>query len=237
MAKVNSKLIFVSSDVSFGNMSLTRGDPKKALNNRLKFYKSQKLKPSQIIVASPNHGTEVALIKEKSPAQKGDIPGTDALITNLKDTFLMMKTGDCIPIGLFDPKTKTVALIHASRTSLNEKIIKKVLVMMSIHFKSTPADLIVRFGPSICHDCYQLEYPPINQKLTKLYLTKIGKTYNLNLWNFAHDRLIEAGVDKNNIYNPKICTYHSNKYFSHKKTVKENLPNDYRFATIIGLKY
>ena len=118
-------------------------------------------------------------------------------------------TADCLPIAVYDPKTKTIGLIHVSRHNL-KKIVKSTIEALKKKFNINPKNLVVNIGPSI---------GPCN--------------YEIDLWEKVEKELTRLKVLKKNIYNPRICTFESSDYFSHRKSKSRKLP-DNRFATIFG---
>ncbi len=200
-------MIFISSKISDGNMSLKYGDVKTALENKLKFYEKLKINPKNILEINQVHGNTVIVVNNISDFKREG----DALITNRADIFLMIKTADCLPISLFDPINNAIGLIHAGYKGLEKGIIKKIIDGMKRNFRSDPKNLVVQFGPSIgpCH-------------------------YRLDLWKDAENQFIKSGILKTNITNPKICTYENKQYFSHRRSVETNCEEG-RFVTILGL--
>lgn len=202
------EIIFVSSKVLDGNMSFLKGTPEGALGNKSKFFKSFKINPKNIVELKQVHGNKVVLIYDKLDADTE----ADGMITNKSGVYLMVKVADRIPAGLYDPKHHAIGLIHLGWRGLEKGLIKNAVKNMQQKFGTNPKDLIIQFGSSIgpCH-------------------------YRMNLWVEAENQLIGLGVLKKNIDNPKICTYESNEYFSHRRANNTNQP-DSRFVTILGLK-
>ncbi|MBI2040137.1 laccase domain-containing protein [Candidatus Microgenomates bacterium] len=202
-------MIFVSSKVSDGNMSFFREDKKTVLENRKKFLKRLGINPNSVAEVKQIHSNKIISVTNRLPSSDTK---ADGLITNETGIYLMVKIADCIPIGLYDPKHNAIGLIHVGWRGLEKDIIKNVVKSMKKNFNTNPKDLIVKFGPSIgpCH-------------------------YRLNLWQLAEDQLQKLSVLKKNIDNPKICTYESKDYFSHRRSVVENLKEDYRFITTLGI--
>lgn len=201
-------MIFVSSKISDGNMSFEYGNLKlkEVLENRKKFLK--KLGIKNAFEVKQIHGNNVVIVEDPlKPAT-----AADGMITNKPGIFLMVKTADCIPIAFYDPKNKTVGLIHVGYKGLEKGIIKNTIKLLQKTFNTNPQVLEVKFGPSIgpCH-------------------------YRLDLWKEAENQLISFGVLQKNVDNPKICTYENKDYFSHRRAENNNLP-DSRFVTILGLK-
>lgn len=200
-------MIFVSSKLSDGNMSIFRGDVNQANMNKLKFFQKRKINPNNVIELQQVHGNKVIRVN-KAP---GKIAKADGLITNQPDIYLMIKAADCHQIGFYDPKNKVIGLVHAGYKGLEKGIIKNVINSMKKSYRTNLKDLIINFGPSIgpCH-------------------------YRLDIWTDAENQLIKLGILKNNINNPHICTYESKDYFSHRRA-EDRREKDFRFITIIGL--
>ena len=200
-------MIFTSSKISDGNMSLKCDNPEKALENRLKFFVKLGINPKNVLEVNQVHGNNVIIVNNISDFKKE----ADGLITSRADIFLMLKTADCVPIALFDPINHTLGLIHAGFKSLEKGIIKRAIDGMKRNYRSDPKNIVVQFGPSIgpCH-------------------------YRLDLWTDAEKQFIKSGILKSNIFNQKICTYESKDYFSHRKS-QDSYTQEGRFITILGL--
>lgn len=199
-------MIFISSKVSDGNMDFRFGDSKEVSENRKRFFK--KVGIESVIEVKQVHSNNIVLVTKTSDSNTM----ADGMITNKTNIYLMLKVADCIPIGLYDPKNHAIGLIHVGRRGLATGIIKNAIKKMVENFDSKPKDLIVQFGPSIGPCCYRLD-----------------------LWKQTEDQLVNLGVLKKNIDNPRICTYHTKEYFSHRRSEDQKLP-DHRFVTILGLK-
>lgn len=189
-------------------MDPSKGNPKQALANRKKFFQKLGINPKNVAEIKQVHGNKIIVL--------GNIPDpnieADGIITNRKDLYLMMKVADCMAIGLYDPKYNIIGLVHVGFRGVENGIIKKEVEAMKQNFKTDPKDLTVKINPSVGPCCYRM-----------------------NLWTEAKDQLIACGVLEKNIHNPRICTYESKDYFSHRRAVDQNL-KDFRFVTILGLQ-
>lgn len=233
------KLIIEVSDKTFGNMSFVKGDPGIALNNRKKFLSSLGIHLNEVTVMAPIHRGRVIEVTKRnlnSPFSKKWFQA-DGMITKDKGVFLFLSTGDCIPICVYDPKNQAVGLIHGGIASLESGAVINTIKAMQQRFNSDPKNLAVWFGPSIGPCCYLKAYPkeisPVLEPFTKI---KEQNLVSIDIWSFAHSQLISLGIPQGKIDNPKVCTYHSNSHFSHRKAVVEKLKTDYRFATVIGIQ-
>ncbi len=203
-------MIFISSKISDGNMSSYCGDLNQAIRNKNKFFKNIGLNPENVVELRQVHGDKI--IKVNTNSKNNTTKEADGLITNNPNIYLMIKAADCHQIGFYDPVHKATALIHAGYKGLEKGIIKKVVLAMQKNYGTDVRDLIVKFGPSIgpCH-------------------------YRLDIWTDAENQLMNLGILKENIDNPKICTYENQDYFSHRRA-KDTDTEDFRFATILGIK-
>lgn len=202
------KIVFTSSKISDGNMSLLKGDSQKALENRKKFFKKIGIDIHSVVEVKQTHTNKI--INVKKPFWR--LREADGLITNKADIYLMIKAADCHQIAFYDPNNQAIALIHAGWRGLENGIIAKTIKKMSASFKTLAENLIVNFGPSIGPCCYRMD-----------------------IWKQAENQLLSLGILKENINNPKVCTFHTKKYFSHRRA-EEKKEQDFRFITILGIK-
>jgi len=146
---------------------------------------------------------------------------------------------DCIPLAIYDPKNKVIALIHCSWKNLDKLIIPKVIKKIVKEFGSASKDLIVEFGPSLGPCCYK-NLPELKQKddpKWRPYIFKAAdKTYTIDIWGVTQNQLLLSGLLEKNINNPKICTYYSHEYFSYRKMRVEGTEDNFRFAAVLGMK-
>lgn len=191
----------------FVSSKISDGDMK-LLENRKRFFKELGINPKNVAEVKQVHGNKIIYV-DTIPNPDTE---TDGLITNKAETYLLIKVADCIPLGLHDPKHNAIGLIHVGWQGLETGIIKNTVKEMKKHFSTNPKDLTTQFGPSIgpCH-------------------------YRMDLWKETEDQLVSCGVLKKNIHNPKICTYESKDYFSHRRADDTN-KKDSRFVTILGLE-
>lgn len=236
------QVVFKTTTISHGNMSLSKekSDKEKVIRNRNKFFKENGINPNNVRFMHLELKDKVILVSKNSPF---NLEKADAAITQDKNLFLFMLTADCLPIALFDPRTETVALIHAGWQGLDLEIIKKTVEKMQQKFNIDPKNLVAKIGPSIGSCCYALfpgNHPLIEKHLTDeqwgKYIHKENGKYSINLWTFAKDQLREVGLLQENIENENKCTYHGNEHFSHRKYSTEKLKYDYSIATILGIK-
>jgi len=80
----------------------------------------------------------------------------DALITNRGGLAVSIRTADCLPILLADPKQKAVAAVHAGWRGTVAKILIASIDRMRLDFGSNPRDIVAAIGPGIGECCYEV---------------------------------------------------------------------------------
>jgi YfiH family protein len=84
------------------------------------------------------------------------LPVGDALLTNEPGILLSVRTADCLPVLVLDPRRRAVAAIHAGWRSALGRIIEKTVGVMRVVFGSDPQHLLAALGPSIRACCYEV---------------------------------------------------------------------------------
>lgn len=87
---------------------------------------------------------------------RDDLQGYDALITDLRDFAVGVRTADCVPVLLYDPVHQVVAAVHAGWRGTVQYISAKVIAQMSASFGTRPQDLCAVIGPAIGPDSFQV---------------------------------------------------------------------------------
>jgi YfiH family protein len=169
----------------------------------------------------------------------------DALATNRKGLLLGVRTADCSPVLVVDPKKRVVAAIHAGWRGTLSRIVVKTIGQMQMEFKSDPKDLLAAIGPTIGGCCYEVgtevaadfsaKFSNASEFFDEL---RTGDEPNplqwLNMMPPGHQpppnkvlldlkkanklQLLEAGVRDQNIFVSDLCTSCDvNRLFSYRK--------------------
>lgn len=83
-------------------------------------------------------------------------PCGDALITRSPGILISVRTADCLPVLIADPRTRAVAAVHAGWRGALARIVEKTAGEMRRVFGSKPEDLVAALGPSIRPCCYEV---------------------------------------------------------------------------------
>jgi YfiH family protein len=170
--------------------------------------------PHQNIIAGKQvHGTNIFSFSREHPAdlplaQPMILDSTDGLLTDVPGVALVVVTADCLPIFLFDPKTKAVGLLHSGRAGSAADMVGKGIRRMTDEFDTQPTDCIAVIGPSVGPCCY-----------------------DVNLWQANETRLIELGVSL--VSNCRICTKCNSDLFYSYRAERERAG---RMISAIALK-
>jgi len=171
-----------------------------------------------------------ALVFEVTAANRGKIPPADAIFTRVKDCALAVTHADCQAAIIYDPKQEVIAVVHAGYKGLAQDIYGKTIEALVRDAKCHPQDLLVCISPSLgpCHS----EFINYKTELPESFWEHQNKSHYFDLWVIAEKQLLQAGVHKNKIEMPKLCTYCESKdFFSHRREKKTG-----RHATVAAIK-
>jgi polyphenol oxidase len=97
------------------------------------------------------HSDRVLMVETDGPQGEGD-----ALISQAPGIALAIRTADCLPILIADPRARAVAAVHAGWRGVACEIASKAVDAMTQRFGSRPEDLIVAIGPGIGVCCFEV---------------------------------------------------------------------------------
>ena len=185
------------------------------------------MKMSDFIIPHQTHETRVLKIDEEflkldHTTSIEIMYGVDSIITDIRDKFLCVTTADCVPIIIFDKKTKAIAAIHAGWKGTSGKIVDKTISAMQKEYNSTPQDMFVGIGPAISQQNYEVGNEVIQEMsdngidlshsnvCTEKYSTS---KYHINLKEINRRELISLGVPEANIETSQLCTFEKQELF------------------------
>lgn len=229
------------------NLSYNVGDEEsRVTENRKIILDDLSIDYRTVVTAQQVHKDKIALVRKEDKGKgtfkysKG-IAQTDALITDIPGVPLLMCYADCVPIFIFDPVKKTIALIHSGRKGTELELTLKTLFRMKKTFETNPRSCLAAIFPSIGPCCYNIKE---ENKIDDYWLSgvkyngepislrnKSGRSLDLRKANYG--QLIEGGVEKKNIFINEICTAdHPELFFSYRR----DKGNTGRMAAIFMLK-
>ncbi|HIP54856.1 MAG TPA: peptidoglycan editing factor PgeF [Sulfurimonas autotrophica] len=161
-------------------------------------------------------------------------PTCDALITNRKNTPLMVMVADCSAILFFDPKQQVISVAHAGRAGAFSNITSCVIERFVQDFASNPNDILVSIGPAICQNCYEVNetiYNEAKELHLEYAIKKSNEKYFLDIRQILYNQLHVIGIEEQNIEISDICNHcQSDIFYSYR-----NEKNGGRYAGLISL--
>jgi polyphenol oxidase len=144
-----------------------------------------------------------------------DEPGVvgegDALITNHPGLAVSVRTADCYPILLADPRNRAIAAVHAGWRGTAAQIVIRTLEKMKSEFGTEPADVSAAIGPGIGVCCYE-----VGEDVSRQFGFAIRT--HLDLMSENRKQLEEAGVSPQNIQALDVCTFcDAERFFSYRR--------------------
>jgi len=118
----------------------------------------------QLVVLNQIHSSIGLCVDEISRQQRSSWfeASGDFLVTNQKNIALLVLTGDCIPLTLYDPVQHAVALVHAGWKGAYSGVVQQALQMLQQKYGTQPQDVIGTFGPSARSCCYEVSLQFMN---------------------------------------------------------------------------
>ncbi|WP_295198156.1 peptidoglycan editing factor PgeF [Veillonella sp.] len=193
------------------NLGLHVDDQVEAVvENRRRLAKLLRVDVEELTFAKQVHGLSVAQITEFN---RGDgstsmikaIPDSDAMITNMPKTPLVLLIADCVPVLIYDSRKHAIAVIHAGWRGTIGHLPPITLEAMRNAFGTQAEDCYVYLGPSIQSDSFEVSetlaeqfrketWRPDDIVYYKLREDKGIKTPRVDLQQFIVHDLLDAGV-------------------------------------------
>ena len=210
------------------NLSVSRGDsPENVRENYRRFTALAGVGIDDCVVTRQVHGNEVKTVDASNRHKAlSDTPfEADGLVTCERKLPLICFTADCIPVLLCDPVAGVIAAVHCGWRSSAADILGRAVEKMT-GLGAKPVNIYAALGPALGRCCFESDRDVPDA--LEIYLS--GETEGL--FDYRSDgkimvdlrlanvtRLLQLGLNRNNIDVSKECTVCSHeKYFSHRYT-------------------
>ncbi|MFA5864053.1 MAG: peptidoglycan editing factor PgeF [Phycisphaerae bacterium] len=180
----------------------------------------------RLTVARQVHENNVSTISSDNAGAghagwKTGIPQTDAMITDLADTPLMVLSADCPLILVYDPTVKSLGVIHASWRCTFSGIITRTVEAMAKTFNCRPENLSAGIGPGAGPCCYEVDEKfvqtiQVRPELMPFIIQRESQMY-FDLWSAGRSELIRAGVLPDHIEQMNRCSICDEQFFSFRR--------------------
>lgn len=159
------------------------------------------------------HGQQV-LRAQPSDSSKAARRVGDGLYTRGADSAIGVFVADCVPVFLFDPVQRAMAIVHAGRVGTELGVSSNAVRRLENHLDVDAANLYALVGPSAGPCCYEVS--------TEMAASFEGLGYSargrhLDLWDANVRQLEGAGVPRAQIHIEGICTICDERFHSHRR--------------------
>lgn len=185
------------------------------------------------------HGDDVYVLDNYNSVS--NVIEADAVITNLKNIAIGVKTADCLPILIYCDDIKYVAAIHSGWKSTIKNIVTKTIDRL-INFGANVDNMYVVIGPAIAQDSYEVSddfYINFKKNIpesVECFKHNNDKLY-FDLSGLVLNQIKSCGVKMINFLN--IDTFTSTNFPSYRGYCMNNVVRDgnfHRFISFVGLK-
>lgn len=222
-----SRKPYNSLNTSFG----VGDDPENVRCNRLAIQ--DRLDADMLVFARQVHGADIRVVTAKdafrSFTEPGRPPEVDALVTNVRNHFLVVQVADCQPVFLYDTVRQVTANIHSGWRGSISNIIGRTIRTMQKEFGTAPGDILAGIGPSLGPCC--AEFIHYRREIPRNLWPYKNSDHHFDFWAISRDQLAAAGVPQQSIISSDMCTRcNTDLFFSYRG---EKITG--RFAAVIGL--
>lgn len=164
----------------------------------------------------------------------------DALTSDLSGILVGVKTADCVPVLLGDPKTNAYAAVHAGWRGTVQSIAAKTVAAMQRSFGADPADIVVAIGPAAGCGRYEIGQDVIDAFAERFgdsekYLVESRPGHALiDLHRANRDQLTSVRIIPSNIYTAPFCTMDRPDLFFSYRLEKSLYGKTGRLMSVIG---
>jgi YfiH family protein len=187
------------------------------------------------------HGSDVLVVRSAEDP-RSEREHCDALATNLKGVLVGVKTADCVPVVLGDPRAGACAAVHAGWRGTLAEIVKHALARMREEFGTDPGDVRASVGPAALGCCYE-----VGAEVVESFREKFAGSDSLfaptrdghalvDLHEANRRQLVESGVAVERIHLLPLCTMcRPDLFFSYRQD-RKLYGRTGRLLSVIGMR-
>jgi polyphenol oxidase len=210
---------------AYGSLNLqdTSWDsPDRVQENKIRFLSALQMNASSLITMHQVHSSRVHIIEELVD-QRNRLEG-DALITQVENAALAIKTADCLPVLIADPVHKAIGAVHSGWRGTLSRILPNTIQEMQRAFGSDPAELLVAVGPGIRACCFEVGAEVVHQFEENYPDSQIvqpiperPEKYRIDLCKILQIQMDASGIPQQNRNDLGICTCcNTQDFFSYR---------------------
>ncbi len=214
---------FVDMDAPYDGFNITwytDDNEEHIANCRHDLCQMLEIDDQHLVLPRQVHDTLVAEVTAENLGSRFE--GIDALITTLPRTCIGVSTADCVPILIYDTRTRAIAAAHAGWRGTVAHIAQKTIAQMAERYGSQPEDLKVAIGPSIGPEAFEIgdevyeAFAQADFDMQRIALRR--EKWHIDLWQANALDIQQTGVPASNIEIAGVCTYeHYDQFFSARR--------------------
>ncbi|MDY3973659.1 peptidoglycan editing factor PgeF [uncultured Veillonella sp.] len=175
------------------NLGLHVDDQVQAVvENRRRLAKHLRVRLEELTCAKQVHGISIAQVTEfnrgyGSTSLQQAIPDSDAMITNLPKTPLLLLVADCVPVLFYDVRYHAIAVVHAGWRGAIGHLPALTLDAMAEAYGTSAADCYAYLGPSIQADSFE-----VSETLADQFRKETTRPNEIVYYRYRSDKEIET---------------------------------------------
>jgi len=185
------------------------------------------------------HSAEVRAVVTDEDV-KDDTQKCDGVISRMTGVLAGVKTADCVPVLIGDPRNGAFAAVHAGWRGTSGSIVKKAVEKMKAEFGSQTEDLIAAAGPAALGCCYEVGEEVLRafrdnfSYAEELFTPTTEGHARIDLHRANQTQLISSGVRPENIYLAPFCTMDNTELFFSHRVESRTYGKTGRLMSVIG---
>jgi len=194
----------------------------------------------ELALAWQVHDNNIRLVRKRGDIGDSDAR-SDAVVSDLTGVLAGVKTADCVPVLIGDPRTGAYAAVHAGWRGTLQSIVKKAVGELERIYGSNQTDLIAAIGPAAGCDNYEIGQDVIDDFRNNFgsdsdkYFTPTREGHALvDLHAANHDQLLAAGVRRESIHIAPFCTMERPDLFFSYRLEKQKYGKTGRLLSVVG---
>ena len=189
---------------------------------------SKDITTNKMVLMEQTHSNKIKTVEQDDLGTK-PVKIVDAIATNKKDQYLLIKTADCAPILVFDPQKMVVCAIHSGKIGTQKGILPISIKFLVKNYGCKIKDLLVAIGPCISGK----NYKALNEEFEDFVRdTQVEQTFPfLDIKKVLLKNLSDLGFLKKQITVFPTCTFDDDSYYSFRKDKTQK-----RQISLIGIK-
>ena len=157
-----------------------------------------------VILPKQVHGDVVWRVGPGDEARSGLVEA-DAVVTDSPGLPIAIRTADCLPLLMFDPRRRVIAAVHAGWKSTRLNIAAKAIDLMRENYGVRPEDIRAAVGPCIRRESCEVgpefrEYFP-----QETFETPKGLRFDIFRANLR--QMTGRGMSPDHIFDSGLCSF------------------------------